>query len=43
MQNVTEKAQATENLTFLAIHDPLTLVLNRRGIKQAVNDELALV
>ena len=43
LQNVTEKAQATENLTFLAVHDPLTQVLNRRGIRQAVNDELARV
>ena len=43
MQDVTERAQATEDLTFLASHDPLTQVLNRRGIKQAYTDELNLL
>ena len=34
LQDITEKAQATENLKFLANHDPLTKVLNRRGIER---------
>jgi diguanylate cyclase (GGDEF)-like protein/PAS domain S-box-containing protein len=34
LQDITEKAQATERLKFLAHHDPLTKVLNRRGIER---------
>ncbi len=33
LQDVTEKALATEHLQFLADHDTLTKVLNRRGIE----------
>ncbi len=35
LQDVTEKARATEDLNFLAYNDPLTKVLNRRGIENA--------
>lgn len=34
LQDITDKVQATENLKFLASHDPLTKVLNRRGIER---------
>lgn len=33
LQDITEKAQALEHLQFLANHDPLTRVLNRRGLE----------
>ncbi len=33
LQDVTEKSKANERLRFLADHDPLTGVLNRRGIE----------
>ncbi len=33
LQDITEKALATEHLQFLANHDTLTKVLNRRGIE----------
>lgn len=35
LQDVTEKSKAVADLSFLARHDPLTKVLNRRGIEQA--------
>ncbi len=35
LQDITEKARATEDLNFLAYNDPLTKVLNRRGIENA--------
>ncbi|MEO6624461.1 MAG: EAL domain-containing protein [Burkholderiaceae bacterium] len=38
LQDVTEKSKATEDLNFLAYNDPLTKVLNRRGIENAFND-----
>lgn len=41
LQDVTEKSRATEDLSFLANHDSLTKVLNRRGIKKAFNDAIA--
>ncbi len=41
LQDITEKAQATENLKFLANHDPLTKVLNRRGIERMLSRGLA--
>ena len=41
LQDVTEKSRATEDLSFLANHDPLTKVLNRRGIETALNDAIA--
>ena len=37
LQDVTEKSRATEDLHFLANHDPLTKVLNRRGIGTLLN------
>ena len=33
LQDVTERAQATERLEFLANHDPLTRALNRNGVQ----------
>ncbi len=45
LQNITEKAKATEELLFLVNNDPLTKVLNRRGIEKALDhamSELAL-
>jgi diguanylate cyclase (GGDEF)-like protein len=37
LQDVTEKSRATENLNFLANNDPLTKVLNRRGIENILD------
>lgn len=37
LQDVTEKSKATENLLFMAEHDPLTKVYNRRGIEKSLN------
>ncbi len=42
LQDVTEKSKATEDLNFLAYNDPLTKVLNRRGIENAFNDAASL-
>ena len=41
LQNITEKAKATEELLFLINNDPLTKVLNRRGIEQALENAMA--
>ncbi|RVT82961.1 EAL domain-containing protein [Inhella crocodyli] len=41
LQDVTERAKATERLRFLAEHDSLTQVLNRRGIQRALEQALA--
>ena len=41
LQDITEKSKATEDLSFLANHDPLTKVLNRRGIENALNGAIA--
>ena len=38
MQDVTERQQAIHTLSFLADHDPLTGVLNRRGIDKCIAD-----
>lgn len=38
MQDVTERSRATENLRFMALNDPLTRVLNRRGVEQAMGE-----
>ena len=35
LQDVTEKSRAAEDLNFLAYNDPLTKVLNRRGVEIA--------
>jgi len=36
LQDITEKSKADEKLRFLADHDPLTGVLNRRGIESVL-------
>ena len=41
LQDVTEKSLATDNLQFLANNDPLTKVLNRRGVEKALDAGLA--
>lgn len=41
LQNITEKAKATEELLFLVNNDPLTKVLNRRGIEKALENAMA--
>lgn len=41
LQDVTEKAEANEHLRFLAHNDPLTKVLNRRGIELELNKAMA--
>ncbi len=38
LQDVTEQSRATENLRFMALNDPLTRVLNRRGVEQALGE-----
>ena len=43
LQDVTEKSRATEDLYFLANHDSLTKVLNRRGIEKALNSAIEKV
>jgi len=40
LQDITEKALATEHLQFLANHDTLTKVLNRRGIETMLQSGL---
>lgn len=42
LQDVTEKSRAAEDLNFLAHNDPLTKVLNRRGIENAFQEACAL-
>src|SRR5665647_515254 len=37
LQDITEKSKATADLNFLASHDSLTKVMNRRGIEIAFN------
>ena len=34
IQDITERVLATEKLTFMADHDPLTCTMNRRGIER---------
>lgn len=38
LQDVTERHEATEQLKFLAENDPLTGVLNRRGVEKIIGD-----
>ena len=42
LQDVTEKSRAAEDLNFLAYNDPLTKVLNRRGIENTFNEAVEL-
>ena len=42
LQDVTEKSRAAEDLNFLAYNDPLTKVLNRRGIENVFKEACAL-
>ena len=41
LQDITERSKATEDLQFMANNDPLTKVLNRRGIDTVL--ELAII
>jgi len=41
LQDITEKSRATAELEFLASHDPLTKILNRRGIERALSEALS--
>jgi diguanylate cyclase (GGDEF)-like protein len=40
LQDITARAKATEDLHFMANNDPLTKVLNRRGIDSALENAL---
>ncbi len=40
LQDVTEKSQAAEELYFLANHDSLTKVLNRRGLEMGLQEAM---
>jgi len=41
LQDITERHLATEKLRFLAANDPLTGVLNRRGVETIIEDAAA--
>ncbi|MEX8503158.1 MAG: putative bifunctional diguanylate cyclase/phosphodiesterase [Leptothrix ochracea] len=41
LQDVTDKSQTTKHLQFLASNDPLTKVLNRRGIEKILDAAMA--
>jgi len=41
LQDITEKVKATEQLRFMANHDPLTKVFNRRGIEKTFESAAA--
>ena len=41
LQDVTEKSRTNEHLQFLANNDPLTKVLNRRGVEKALDAAMA--
>ncbi|MDQ2988508.1 MAG: EAL domain-containing protein, partial [Pseudomonadota bacterium] len=43
LQDVTERAKATEQLRFMANNDPLTKVLNRRGIEKMFDNAIGPV
>jgi PAS domain-containing protein len=43
LQDVTEKVKATDRLHFLAEHDPLTGILNRRGIEKEFDEAVAML
>ncbi len=40
LQDITEKSRATADLEFLASHDSLTQILNRRGIERALSSAI---
>jgi diguanylate cyclase (GGDEF)-like protein/PAS domain S-box-containing protein len=40
LQDITERHKATATLRFLAEHDPLTGVLNRRGVEKAYDEAI---
>jgi diguanylate cyclase (GGDEF)-like protein/PAS domain S-box-containing protein len=40
LQDITERHNATATLRFLAEHDPLTGVLNRRGVEKAYDEAI---
>lgn len=40
LQDITERVKATGRLRFLADHDPLTGILNRRGIEKVLDDSI---
>lgn len=40
LQDITEKSRASADLEFLANHDPLTKILNRRGIEKALSSAI---
>lgn len=40
LQDITDKAKATAELTFLASHDSLTKALNRHGIQNVLNSAI---
>lgn len=43
LQDVTDKVMATDRLRFLAEHDPLTGILNRRGIEQEFDSAIGVL
>lgn len=40
LQDISERVKATEKLTFMADHDPLTGTFNRRGIEKSLSDAI---
>ena len=40
LQDITERVRAAERLYFLADHDPLTGILNRRGIEKVLDEAI---
>ncbi len=41
LQDITERVKATDRLRFFAEHDPLTGILNRRGIETVLDEAMA--
>lgn len=40
LQDISERVKATDRLRFLAEHDPLTNILNRRGIEKVLEEAI---